>query len=96
MNGVVSIRITDAARVAVRGRVTNSDGTAIRNATVVLTDAAGNMRTAITNAIGLYQFDDVEAGHTFVVAVSVRKSRFEPRIIQVVDNLLDLNFAGVE
>ncbi|MEQ1606339.1 MAG: proprotein convertase P-domain-containing protein [Pyrinomonadaceae bacterium] len=85
-----------AAGVEVSGRVLTPDGRGLRNATVTITDQAGNRRTATTGSFGYYNFIDVEAGGTYAVGVSARRYRFTPRIVQVQDTLTDVDFVGQE
>jgi len=83
-----------AAGVEISGRVLTPDGRGIRNATVTITDADGVRRTATTSSFGIYKFDDVEAGATYVIGVSSKQYRFTSRVIQVVDSLADFDFVG--
>ncbi|MFT3744562.1 MAG: Calx-beta domain-containing protein [Pyrinomonadaceae bacterium] len=87
---------TTAAGVRVGGRVTTASGQALRNATVVLTDAAGNKRTVTTGSFGIYSFDDVEVGQSYVVGVQSKRYRFGTRIVNVTDSLADVDFVGQE
>ncbi len=93
--GNVVIVVT-AAGVRVSGRVTTAGGQGLRNATVVLTDSEGNRRTATTGSFGIYTFEDVEAGGTYVVGVQAKRYRFASRIVNVTDSLTDVNFVGQE
>ena len=82
-----------AAGVEVSGRVLSSaEGRGLRNAAVTITDQSGNVRRTLTNAFGYYRFDDVESGNTYVVGVQSRRFSFEPRVLQVVDNVADFDF----
>lgn len=85
-----------AAGVSVSGRVTTPNGQGLRNATVVLTDSEGNRKTATTGSFGIYTFDDVEAGQSYVVSVATKRFRFTSRIVNVVDSLADVDFVGQE
>ena len=85
-----------AAGVTVSGRVTTPTGQGLRNATVVLTDSEGRRRTATTSSFGLYTFEDVEAGQSYVVGVSARRYRFASRVVNVSDTLTNLDFIGQE
>ncbi|MEQ1607114.1 MAG: MBG domain-containing protein [Pyrinomonadaceae bacterium] len=87
---------TTAAGVRVSGRVTTAGGQALRNATVILTDSEGNRRTVTTGSFGIYTFDDVEAGQTYVVGVQAKRYRFVSRVVNVTDNVSDVNFVGRE
>jgi hypothetical protein len=87
---------TLAAGVTVSGRVTGANGQGLRNATVVITDAAGNRRTATTGSFGIYTFEDVDAGASYIVSVNSKRYRFQARQINVTDSLADVNFVGQE
>ncbi|CAN5408760.1 hypothetical protein BH20ACI2_BH20ACI2_14390 [soil metagenome] len=82
--------------VTVTGRVLSPEGNGLRNATVFITDTAGNRRSAITSSLGFYQFDEVRAGQPYVVGVSNKRYRFDPRLLQVDDNVANVDFMGRE
>ncbi|MBS1794665.1 MAG: CSLREA domain-containing protein [Acidobacteria bacterium] len=83
-----------AAEVSVEGRVL-SGKTGVMNATVTLTDAEGNSRTARTNSFGHYRFSNVAAGQTFVISVSAKRFAFAPQVIISNDNIADLDFIAL-
>ena len=85
---------TTAAGVKVSGRVTAPNGQGLRNATVVMTDSKGDRRTAVTSSFGIYTFEDVEAGESYVIGVSARRYRFNSRVVNVSDTLADVDFVG--
>ena len=85
-----------AAGVTVTGRLTNAAGQGIRNAIVTMTDPSGNRRTALTGSFGIYRFDDVAVGATYVVAPSSRRYRFTPQLVNVADSIAGLDFVGRE
>jgi hypothetical protein len=85
-----------AASVSVSGRVTTPDGRGLRNTTVSLTDSPGVVRTVTTSSFGYYAFDNVRSGENYVVEVTSRSYRFASRTIQVNDNLVDVDFVGLE
>jgi len=85
-----------AAGVAVSGRALTSDGRGLRNVTVTITDADGNRRTTTTSSFGLYRFDDLEAGETYVISVSSKRYRFASRVVNVANSLSDIDFVGQE
>ncbi len=88
--------IPTAANVAVGGRVLTNTGTGISRSNVTLTDGAGNIRTATTNLLGYYKFEEVQAGATYILTVSNKKYLFtnSPRVITVQDNLADVDFVA--
>jgi len=85
-----------AAGVTVAGRVLTPEGRGLRNARVFITDASGATRFAVTTSFGYYRFDDVEIGSSYVVGVQARRYRFESRLLQVFDSVVDVDFVGQE
>ena len=85
-----------AAGVEVSGRVMTPDGRGLRNATVTMTDEQGVTRTAVTSSFGYYRFEGVPVGDSFVMSVNSRSYRFKPRIVNVLDNMTDVDFVGLE
>lgn len=83
-----------AASVSVSGRVLTAEGMPLKNATVVITNTNGDSRTALTSSFGYYRFDDVEVGHSYVVSVSSKRYQFEPRIISVQEEILELDLTA--
>ena len=84
-----------AASVSVSGRVVTDDGRGLRNARVVLTDAIGNSRTALTTSFGYYRFDDVAAGQTYIISVASKRFQFAPQVITVSEEIENLNFSAL-
>ena len=86
-----------AANVSVTGRVVGVEG-GIRGVRVVLTDAGGASRAAVTNQFGVYSFEDVAAGQTVIVSVSSKKYVFdvETRVLNVLETLSDVDFKAEE
>ena len=86
-----------AAGASISGRVTTADGRGIRNARLVLTDAAtGEVRSTLSSPFGYYRFYDVAVGRTYVVSVASKRFRFDPRVLALLDNLADLDFTAME
>jgi hypothetical protein len=85
-----------AANVSISGRVLTAEGRGIRSTAVILTDSLGNSRTAVTSSFGYYRFDEVAAGETYVLSVSSKRYQFEPRTVNVNDNLTDVDFVAQE
>jgi hypothetical protein len=85
-----------AAYVSVSGRVTTQKGSGFAQTALTLTDSKGNVRQTVTNTFGYYRFDDVEAGATYILAVDLRKYRFNdsPRVIMVEDELSNVDFVA--
>lgn len=96
IDGLTIPPCSTAAGVEVSGRVITPDGRGLRNAIVSMTDGNGVTRTATTSTFGFYRFEDVEVGGNYVMSVASRRYRFNPRVVQVLDNLSDVDFMGQE
>jgi len=88
-----------AAGVTISGRVTSIDGRGIRNAAVTI--SGGTLLspiTVMTGPGGVYHFDDIAAGQTYLVTVNARRFVFQSpnRVIQVEDNVTDADFVGTQ
>lgn len=85
--------VVTAANASVSGKVTNNSGRAIYRANVELINQKGERRSVLTNSFGFYQFDDVQAGQTYVLRVrSSRNNQSVQQIVTVNDSIADLNF----
>lgn len=80
-----------AAPGVVTGKVT-ANGRALGNTTVTMTDEQGQVRTNLTNSFGLFQFDDVQTGKTYVVQIGSKRYQFTPQVITVSSDLTQLVF----
>lgn len=85
---------TTAAAVSIGGRVQISTGQGLLNATVILTDGEGFIRTARSSSFGYYRFEEIPSGRTYVISVDSRNYTFAPQVISVFDNLTDVDFVG--
>jgi hypothetical protein len=85
-----------AAMVSISGSVRQPNGAGIRSALVTLISPDGTSRIISTGSFGLFQFDDVEVGNTYVISVvSGRFSFDEPvRTISVLDEISGLTFTS--
>lgn len=84
------------ASVSLRGQVFGANGLGLRNATVSITDGAGNIRRVPTSSLGFYLFDNIETGQTYSISVASRRYRFEPKLINVSNELTNVDFMGLE
>ncbi|HEX8248917.1 MAG TPA: carboxypeptidase regulatory-like domain-containing protein [Pyrinomonadaceae bacterium] len=85
-----------AAQVSVSGRVLSADGSGLKSASVMLTDASGNSRTVFTSSFGYFRFDSVQAGETYVFSVVAKGYQFAPQVVTVNEELSELNFTALE
>jgi hypothetical protein len=91
-----SAEIFATPSVSVGGRVLTPAGQALRNAVVILTDSQNARRTATTSSFGIYAFDNVTIGETYVVSVASKRFRFAPQIMQFTSNVSNLDLVGLE
>lgn len=92
----VSLTVSTPTFATVGGKVLTPDGRGLRNASVSITDSQGVRRTATTNSFGLYTFNNVSTGSTYLVSVSSKRYRFTSRNLVVNDNVTNVDFVGVE
>jgi hypothetical protein len=87
--------VPTAAAVSVGGRVLTSSGGGLRGATVMMTDANGRTRTAVSNAFGYYSFDHVPSGQMYTFVIGARHYTFGPRVVNLNDQLANLDFVAL-
>lgn len=82
-----------ASNVFITGRVLTSSGQGVSGAKVALNNASGALiTTATTNSFGVYRFDNVPSGLTYIIDVPSKRYNFPVRTVTVSDNLSDFNF----
>lgn len=80
-----------AASVTVSGRAMDANGAGVKQAIVSITGGDGESRTTVTNQFGYYGFDDVEVGRAYILSVGSKRYSFEPRLITVNEDMVDIN-----
>jgi len=83
-----------AAAVSIAGRVSTAEGSGLRGAVITMTDQSGNTRVTTSSSFGYYHFEGVAAGQTYVVSVASKRFQYQPRIVQLTDDLFDLDFVA--
>ncbi|HVF46396.1 MAG TPA: carboxypeptidase-like regulatory domain-containing protein, partial [Pyrinomonadaceae bacterium] len=83
-----------AAGATISGQVTDLSGMAVGRATVILTDANGNVRIALTNPFGYFLFDEVPVGESYAASVRHKRLRFTSQLVNLTDNFTGLNFVS--
>lgn len=82
---------------SISGRVTTAGGQGLRNATVILTDAAGGRQSTLTSSFGNYSFTNLQQGATYSISIVSRRYRFSARVVNLAgDNLTNIDFVGLE
>lgn len=90
--------VPTSANVSLGGKVLNANGKGIANVRIVLTDANGLSRVAVTNVFGNYQFDEVASGQTVTISAISKKFIFgnPTQVLTVTENLSEVNFTVEE
>ncbi|MEZ5425965.1 MAG: carboxypeptidase-like regulatory domain-containing protein [Pyrinomonadaceae bacterium] len=91
--------ITTAAGATVTGRVKNIKGRGVRFVTVMIT--GGDLPEplyASTNIFGIYQFQDIPVGDSYVLTAFSGRYTFQQSslVIKLNDNLTDVDFIALE
>lgn len=94
-SGNVQIGST-AAGVSITGRLLTPDGRGLRNAVVTIIDRQGIRRFATTSSFGIFRFDEVDVGETYVITVTSKRYRFASQVLVVTDQIDDLVLVGLE
>ena len=79
-----------SAGASLSGRVLETNGRGIANATVVLTDSTGFERTVQTGSFGRFSFSDLPSGETYIVSVRSRRFVFSPQVVNLQSDLSDV------
>jgi hypothetical protein len=85
-----------AAGVSITGRVLSGYGLPVSRAILTLTDGNGETRMVSTTSLGYYRFDDVRAGQIVTISVTAKGWTYNPQVINVSDNIIDLDFIPVQ
>lgn len=90
---VIPLTLT-AAAVSVAGRVVNANGYGIGRARITLANAAGQLRTVMTNNFGYYRFPAVDSGEIYMLSVDAKRYEFDKpsRVLVVLDDVTDADF----
>jgi hypothetical protein len=91
VDGVITLPDAASPAFEVSGRVLTPDDRGLRNAVVTLTDSNGVERYVTTSSFGYYQFDSLTSGATYVIGVESKRYGFEPRLVLMTDNLIDID-----
>lgn len=91
INGQVRLTVISSANTSIGGRVMSAFGQPIPKARVFLAGVNGQSRSAISNPMGYYVFNDVEVGQTYFVTASAKGHRFAQRVVSVFDELTELD-----
>jgi hypothetical protein len=78
------------------GRIVDAAGRGIKGVTVSLTDGISRNQRAITNAFGMYEFQNIPTGATYTLTPFHRRYTFTPpnRVVNHTGAVSNLNFTG--
>ena len=79
-----------SAGSSLSGRVLETGGRGLSNATVVLTDSMGVERTVQTGSFGRFSFSDLPSGETYILSVRSRRFVFAPQVVSLQSDLSDV------
>lgn len=91
VDGSILIVGPTAAAVSIGGRLTSATGQPVSKANVYLTDTRGRIRPAISNGFGLFTFEDVTVGETYIISVISKRYTFAPVAISPTESTSGLN-----
>ena len=83
------------ASMSVSGRVVSPGGLGVKGAMVTMIYVGGESRRMATSSLGYYTFDDLAEG-PYMISVSSRRYRFEPKSLMVSQDLTNVDFVGLE
>jgi len=81
--------------VNISGRVLDTGGAPISQVSVTLSNDRGQIiRSALSGMDGSYQFTEVQTGQTYVIQASHKAYTFQPKAINLLDEMTDVNLIG--
>ena len=83
-----------AADVSIGGRVLTPEGRGLMNARVILTDQNGATRSVTTSAFGYFNFTEVSAGKSVLIAINSKRYTFDAQAVFVSEDLTEINFVA--
>lgn len=94
----ISLLAPTSSTVTVSGRIISRTGKVVRDTIVFLADDSGMSRRTISDQNGMFRFEGVETGRTYVLTVRNKSFRFQQptRVITVTDGINEIEFVTVE
>ncbi|HEX8247115.1 MAG TPA: carboxypeptidase-like regulatory domain-containing protein [Pyrinomonadaceae bacterium] len=83
-----------AALAKISGRVLTADGRGIRNVSITMTSATGELRMAFSSSFGYFTFENVPVGEVYILTVRAKQFQFSQnsQAVSVSEDLTDVNF----
>jgi hypothetical protein len=92
--GAFELQVPTAASASISGRVLTAYGRGVSGVVISVQGSDGVSKTVVTNTLGYYRFDGLQAGETFVVAARSRRYTFAVpvQVVNLGDNIAGLDF----
>ena len=87
--------VVTASEVNISGRLVDSTGAAIRQASITLSDEHGQVvRTALSGLDGSYYLTGVTTGQTYILQATHKSYTFQPKALNVLDEMTGVDLVG--
>ncbi|HQU91213.1 MAG TPA: choice-of-anchor Q domain-containing protein [Pyrinomonadaceae bacterium] len=92
--GAFEIQAVSAASASISGRVLTTHGRGVSGVVITVQGTNGVSKTAVTNTLGYYKFNDLQTGELFVVTAKSKRYTFEQpvQVVNLGDSIAGLNF----
>ena len=97
INGTVTILGPTAATTSISGRVKDVSGAGIGGVSVAILNASsGETQTTLTNAEGVYRFEDLAVGVDYIITPRLARHSFTPssKSVSLVEELTETDFTA--
>ncbi|MEP7076998.1 MAG: carboxypeptidase-like regulatory domain-containing protein [Acidobacteriota bacterium] len=81
---------------AISGRISDENGIGVPNAFISATNTNGIVRSGRSNAFGNYAISGLTVGRAYVISVTHKGYTFPPRVLTLLDDTIDFNFAPTD
>ena len=84
--------------VSIGGKVQTDTGQGVKNVRLTLTSSTGTVVAVLTNSFGLFTFNNVPPGDTYIIRATTKRFRIADsiRVVTVSNTITDLNFIALE
>lgn len=96
-NGEITMRAPTAATASLDGVVKKSSGMAVANAVIEVRNQDGTLvGVGNTNGFGRFQLSNLIVGQTYVINAKAKGLTFQPRLVNINDNISDFEMVSIE
>ena len=90
---VARLYTLDPVPVTITGRTLTQNGQPVRGVNITITGPSGQSFQTTTSSLGYYQFQ-VMSGQTYTLTPSLKRYRFQPKVVAANESIADLDFIG--